>query len=90
MCHAGFYDNYYGYAPFGDADQEQAEEDEEIGELINSREGFSEPVAMPVLYSPKSMAAGLYGMGRGLGVGGAARGGYRKKRSNKRSHKSFR
>lgn len=86
MPHAGFYDNYYGYAPFGDADQEQ--EDEEIAELINSREGFSEPVAMPVLYSPKS--AGLYGMGRGLGIGGA-RGGYRKKRSNKRSsNKSFR
>lgn len=73
---SGFYDNYYGYTT-----TPEEQEDEELAELINPREGFSEPIAMPVIYSPGVTAADVYGLNRG--------GGYRRKRSNKRV-KNFR
>lgn len=64
----GYYDGYFGYTPTYE---------ESIADLINSRE---EPVAMPVVYGPRELSSGYYGI-RG--------GGYRKKRSDKKA-KSFR
>lgn len=78
---SGFYDNYYGYTPY----------EEDIAELINPHEGFSEPVAMPLVYSgapspSRGPAAAFYGLDRSSGGNG-----YRNKRSNmKKRARNFR
>lgn len=78
----GFYDGFYGYSPF-----DEAEAAEDLLLNGNGRDAYSEPLALPVIYATPQREGTFYGINRG-GAGGGG-GGYRKKRSDKRS-KTFR